>query len=679
MEKEQVRQTILALTRRLQYYNKRYYQDHESEISDTEFDKLLENLKTLEDRYPEYQAANSPTQRVGGTINTKFETVVHQRPMISLTNTYSSEELEAFDQRVRKTLKDVYKYVCELKFDGVAISLLYEHGKLKRAITRGDGVRGDDITANVKTVVAIPLEVEGDDLPSSFEVRGEIFLSHRRFKTLNQRIDRANRERLLQDKKPLPLFANPRNTVSGTLKLQDPNLVTQRRLNAYMYNLIIDDDPIATHFESIKILEKWGFNVCPHYRLVQDIAEAQKFIDSWRHKRFKLPYDIDGIVLKVNSLIQQKRLGSTAKSPRWGIAYKYSSEFMQTILKSIDYQVGRTGAITPVANLEPVLLGGTVVKRATLHNANEISRLKLCLRDTVYVQKGGEIIPKITGVNYDVRPKDAIEITFITHCPACQTKLSRLDHKVAHYCPNKRACKPQIMRQIDHFIQRKAMNIENLGKQTIRQLVKRDYIKTAADLYDLTFKQLLKLDRFGPKSAQNLIQAIKASKQKTFAQVLYGLGIRFVGINMAQKLGQHFPNFKALRAASLEQLENIEEIGTKVAQSLKAYFEDPDNQALINTLERHIIWVEEKSNKAADLALNGKSFVVSGVFQTLSRSNLKELLKQNGAKVLSTVSKNTDYVLAGEKMGPSKKRKAEDLGIHIISETDFLEMIKSES
>lgn len=675
MNKAQVQQEIAALRRQIEHYNRRYYQEHESDISDLDFDNLLARLDVLEAEYPEFKIENSPTQRVGSNLIKHFITVRHQRPMISLSNTYSAAELEAFDQRVAKSLNEAYEYVCELKFDGVAISILYENGKLKQAITRGDGLQGDDITANIKTIGAIPLTVKAPYLPPNFEVRGEIFLTHKRFKALNQNILQENERRNLEGKKPLSFFANPRNTVSGTLKLQDPNLVAQRRLNAYIYTLLIDDNPLPTHFDTVKKLAEWGFNVCPHYALCSNLNEVQNFIGEWDEKRLKLPYDIDGIVLKVNALNHQNRLGTTAKSPRWAIAYKYSSEAVQTVLKSVDYQVGRTGSITPVANLVPVLLGGTVVKRASLHNANEIARLKLCLGDTVYVEKGGEIIPQIKGVNYSLRPKTADEIKFIKHCPACQTALIRPAREVAYYCPNTRGCKPQIIRQVQHFIQRNALNIENLGIQTIKQLVEQNYIKNPADLYELSLEQLLQLERFAAKSAENLITAIAKSKQTGFAPVLYGLGIRFVGLTVAKKLSQHFPDFKALQSASLERLENIAEIGTKIVESLHAYLSDPANQILIKRLEQHLNLTEEPQTQTPNSSLSGKNVVISGVFENLSRANIKELLKQNNAKVLSAVSKNTDFVLAGAKMGPAKRQKAEQLGVPIITLEAFLKMI----
>ena len=670
---------INELVEKIKRYNQKYYEDHFSEISDFDFDVLMAKLQNLEIRYPEYILPDSPTQRVGGSINKSFQTVKHRSPMLSLSNTYSKKDLTDFDTRVAKNLKKSYQYICELKFDGVAVSLIYKNAKLVQAITRGDGTQGDDITANIKTITAVPLVLKDKNCPEYVEVRGEVFISHKRFKQLNQNIIQENKKRYLKNKKPRPLLANPRNTVSGALKLQDSNTVAQKKLNCYSYSLIAEESFCKTHLESIKQLEKWNFNVCKYYELCQTIEEVQNFIELWESKRKNLPFDIDGIVIKVSDLEQQNYLGNTAKSPRWAIAYKYPSQNMSTFLKSIDYQIGRTGAITPVGNLEPVQLAGTTVKRASLHNANEIQRLNLHIGDTVYVEKGGEVIPKITGVKYSERLKDATPVYFIDCCPACKTSLIRFEDEATYYCPNKYGCQPQIIRQIEHFVHKKAMNINFLGKKTLIQLVRNNIINNIADLYDLKLEDLFVLDRFAEKSAQNLIQSIQESKKANFENVLFGLGIRFVGNTVAAHLVHYFLSLEGLKKATLEELENIEEIGSKIAKSIINFFAEDYNLKIIERLKlAGLQFSQSKQEKEnlKDIKLQGLSFVISGTFESFSRDKIKELIKQNGGKVLSAISKNANYILAGAKMGPSKKTKAQDLNIPIINENDFVKMLE---
>ncbi len=669
---------INELIKKIKWYNQRYYEDHFSEISDFDFDVLMAKLQNLEFNYPEYILPDSPTQRVGGSINKSFQTVKHRSPMLSLSNTYSKEDLIAFDLRIAKNLKESYQYVCELKFDGVAVSLIYKNAKLVQAITRGDGIQGDDITANIKTIAAIPLVLKDKNCPENFEIRGEVFISLRRFKQLNQNIIQENKKRYLKNKSPLSLLANPRNTVSGALKLKDTNAVAQKKLNCYSYSLIIKENFCKTHFESIKQLEKWNFNICQHYKLCQNIEEVQNFIELWESKRKNLPFDIDGIVIKVSNLEQQKYLGNTAKSPRWAIAYKYPSQTMRTVLKSIDYQIGRTGAITPVGNLKPIQLAGTTVKRASLHNANEIQRLDLHIGDIIYVEKGGEVIPKITGVNYSERLKDAIPISFIDCCPNCNTNLIRFKNEATYYCPNKYACEPQIIRQIEHFVHKKAMNINFLGKKIITQLVQNKLIHNVADLYDLKLENLLVLDRFAEKSAKNLIRSIQESKKANFENVLFGLGIRFVGNTVAKHLVHYYLTLEELKKATLEELENIEEIGTKIAKSIIDFFSEDYNLKIIGRLRLAGLQFSKPKQEKENLTstkLQDLSFVISGTFENFTRDKLKEVIRENGGKVLSAISKNTNYILVGNKMGPSKKAKAKNLNISIINENDFKKMI----
>lgn len=658
---------IEELTDKINYYNYSYYQNDTSEISDFEFDKLLEELIALESEFPELRADDSPTQRVGGTITKHFETVFHKYPMLSLGNTYSVEELREFDKRVAKGLDgQPYEYFCELKFDGVALSLTYKNGKLVRGVTRGDGTKGDDITHNVKTIRTLPLKLIGD-YPDEFETRGEAFLSREMFARLNKGREAAGEE----------LYANARNTASGSLKMQDSSLVAKRKLDCYLYALIEDGDSIATHSQAIGKLEELGFNVSPTYKKCRTIDEVISYIAKWETERQALPLETDGIVVKVDSLEQQKVLGFTAKSPRWAIAYKYKAEHATTILKSITYQVGRTGAVTPVANLEPVLLAGTTVKRASLHNANEIKRLDLRIDDTVYVEKGGEIIPKITGVDLLLRVPDSTPVNYIENCPVCETLLIRYEGEAVHYCPNTSGCAPQIKGRIAHFIGRKAMDIDSLGERTIDLLYREGLVQSPADLYGLTYDDIFNLEGFKKLSTENLLKGIAQSKEAPFEQVLFALGIRFVGRTVAEKLANHFRSMEALSRASYEDLIAVPEIGERIANSLLQYFADDKNRKEWERLKTAGVQFEmtETTGSQTSDVLGGKSFVVSGIFENFTRDELKETIKNHGGKVISAISGKLDFLLAGDKMGPAKREKAEKLGIMIIDEPAFLKML----
>ena len=667
MNRNQAQEKIKILSEKLNYYNDQYYQHHHSEVSDFEFDQMMGELVKIEDAFPDLKSAYSPTQRVGGTITKEFETVYHKYPMLSLGNTYSREELNEFDQRVKKGLNtDDYSYICELKFDGVAISITYEDGILKQGVTRGDGERGDNVTNNVKTIRSIPLKIEETNLPKSFEVRGEVFMPLEVFNELNRQRE-SNGESLL---------ANPRNTASGTLKMQDSSVVAQRKLNCYLYSLLSEDLEINTHFEAIKLLERWGFNVSPTYRQCKNIQEVFEYIDHWEARRLELPVDTDGVVIKVNHYNHHKKLGFTAKSPRWAISYKYKSENVSTILNQIVYQVGRTGAITPVANLQPVLLAGTTVKRASLHNANEIQRLDLREGDTVFVEKGGEIIPKITGIDRAKRVPNSQKVEYVTKCPACDTPLIRKEGEAVHFCPNQLGCPPQIIGRIEHFIQRSAMNINSLGGKTIELLYREDLVRNPSDLYNLTFDQIFQLDRFKEQSTQNILNGINASKEVPFENVLFALGIRYVGKTVAEKLAAHFKNIESLKSASLNELIEVPEIGDRIAESVIDYFNQPENLKLVAALEAAGLKTaveEEKTSESNILA--GKSFVISGVFDKFGRDELKQVIKIHGGKIVSAVSGSVDFLVAGANMGPAKKTKAEKMGVTIISELDFQKMI----
>lgn len=672
MNDHKAKAEILELTEKINRYNHQYYQEDKSEVSDFEFDQLLERLIELETSFPELREPDSPTQRVGGTITKQFPTVYHKYPMLSLGNTYSREELMDFDKRIKKALGDEpYEYFCELKFDGVALSLTYENGILVRGATRGDGVRGDDITNNVKTIRSLPIKLKGKQIPPLFEARGEAFMPLEVF-------NRINREREAAEE---ALLANPRNTASGTLKMQDSAIVARRHLDCFLYSMIGEDLDFDTHEQSILKLGEMGFNVSPTYKRCTSIEQVFDYIDEWETKRLTLPLDTDGIVLKINSLNQQERLGYTAKSPRWAIAYKYKAETASTMLKSIVYQVGRTGAITPVANLQPVTLAGTVVKRASLHNANEIIRLDLRVGDIVYVEKGGEIIPKITGVDLTKRPLHSAQIAYITNCPECATPLVRNEGEAVHYCPNEKGCPPQIKGRISHFIQRRALDIDSLGDRTISLLYEKGLLKNPADLYDLKYDDIFALDGFKDLSTKNLLNGIEKSKDAPFENVLYGLGIRFVGKTVAEKLAAHFKTMQSLKNASYEELIVVNEIGDRIARSVVDFFKDPDNLALVERLSQAGLNMESKAVSVVkdSESLKDKTFVISGVFENFERDELKELILKNSGKVLSSISGKLDYLLAGDKMGPAKLEKAKALNITLISEKEFLTMINYKS
>ena len=670
MKAEEAKKKIQDLTDQVNHHNDLYYQKSKSEISDYEFDQLLNQLIQLENQYPELRLPDSPTLRVGGTITREFATVYHQYPMLSLGNTYSEEELTDFDGRVAKILKgDEYEYFCELKFDGVSISLIYENGLLIKAVTRGDGVRGDDVTANIKTIRSLPLRVKSKNVPAKFEVRGEVYLPKEVFKQLNK-----DREDIGEE-----TYANARNTASGTVKMQDSAEVAKRKLDCYAYYLLGEDSEVETHADAIHKLEAWGFRVSPTYKKCKDIQAVLQYIKEWEHKRSDLPLDTDGVVIKVNNLEQQEQLGFTAKSPRWAIAYKYKSESISTRLNGITYQVGRTGAVTPVAELEPVFLAGTTVKRASLHNANEIARLDLRIGDYVFVEKGGEIIPKVTGVDIEKRNPMLEPVIYISRCPECSTELIRKEGEANHYCPNEKGCPPQIKGRVEHFIQRKAMDIDSLGEQTIKQLYDLGLVKTPADLYDLTKDDLLKLDKVKEKSAQNMLDGIEQSKSQSFESVLFGIGIRYVGKTVAEKLARHFKNIDALSSASYERLLEAPEVGEKIAQSVLAFFKDTESLNEIDRLKKSGLKFQSTQLEPTLVSdvLGGKSFVVSGIFQNYERDQLKEVIVSHGGKVLSSISGKLDYVLAGDNMGPAKKEKAEKLGVKIISEKEFEDLLKN--
>jgi DNA ligase (NAD+) len=669
MTEKEAQKSIAELTEKINRHNELYYLKDKPEISDFDFDKLLEKLVALEKDFPQFKKPDSPTQRVGGGIVKEFAAVQHRYPMLSLGNTYSEEELKDFDGRVAKGLEgEPYEYFCELKFDGVSLSMIYENGLLVKGITRGDGVRGDDVTTNVKTIRSIPLRVKGKSYPTSFEVRGEAFLSKEAFKKLNKEQEDIGEE----------TYANARNTASGTLKMQDSAIVAQRKLSCYCYYLLGEENNIATHEEGIKKLEQWGFNVSPTYKKCKTIEDVLKYIAHWETKRIELPLETDGVVIKVNSLEQQKALGFTAKSPRWAISFKYKAESVRTRLNGITYQVGRTGAITPVAELEPVFLAGTTVKRASLHNANEIERLDLRIGDYVFVEKGGEIIPKVTSVDLSKRSKQAKPVQYIAHCPECGTKLIRKEGEAAHYCPNDVGCPPQIKGRIEHFIARKAMDINSLGERTIDQLYSLGLVKSPADLYDLKKEDVARLEGFKDLSIKNLLSGIEQSKSVPFESVLFAIGIRYVGKTVAEKLARHFRSIEAIAKASFDELLTAPEIGEKIAQSVADYFADPVSQKEIKRLKSAGLQMEvsgKEPEKVSD-ALAGKTFVVSGVFKNYERDQITETILAHGGKVLSGVSGKLNFLVAGENMGPSKREKAEKLGVKIISEEEFDKMLQ---
>ncbi len=657
---------IDQLREELHTHNYNYYVLNAPVITDQEFDHLMRELQDLEAKHPEHFDPNSPSVRVGSDLNKNFKQVEHKYPMLSLGNTYSQAEVTEFYDRVSKSLNEDFEICCEMKFDGTSISLTYEHGKLVQAVTRGDGVRGDDVTDNVKTIRTIPLILHGD-YPDSFEMRGEILMPWDVFEELN-------RERELREE---PLFANPRNAASGTLKSQNSAVVASRKLDAYLYYMLGENLPHDGHYENLMEAEKWGFKISHITKKVHSLQEIFDFINYWDVERKNLPVATDGIVLKVNSLRQQRNLGYTAKSPRWAIAYKFQAERALTRLNKVTYQVGRTGAVTPVANLDPVQLSGTTVRRASLHNADIIASLDLHIGDMVYVEKGGEIIPKITGVDIDSRSADAEKVEFITHCPECGSKLIRYEDEAAFYCPNETGCPPQIKGKIEHFISRRAMNIEGLGPETVDQFYQEGLIHNVADLYSLSADDICRLDHMGEKSADNIIQGIARSKEVPYERVLFALGIRFVGETVAKKVAKAFRSIDALAAANLDALIHVDEIGLKIAQSIISYFADEKNRELVERLRNAGLKLEadEEDLSGHTDILQGKSIVISGVFSRHSRDEYKELIEKHGGKNVGSISKKTSFILAGDNMGPSKLEKARSLGIAIIDENEFLSMI----
>ncbi len=680
MTEKEAKQKIERLTRELQEHNYRYYVLAQPTISDYEFDLKLKELENLERQFPQFKLPDSPTQRVGGEPTKEFKTVRHEYPMMSLSNSYSIGEIVDFDNRIRKLTGKNPEYVCELKYDGLSISLIYENGLLVRAVTRGDGIQGDDVTANVKTIRSIPLRLRGN-FPSRLEIRGEIFMPHKEF-------ERLNREREEIGESP---FANPRNAAAGSLKLQDPAEVAKRNLDCFLYYIPHDIEGIKTHYQSMQYAAKLGFKISKNMALCKNIDEIKEYINDWDEGRKHLPYDIDGIVIKVNDLQLQKELGYTAKSPRWAIAYKFKAEQVETVLLSVDYQVGRTGAVTPVANLKPVLLAGTTVKRASLHNADIIKSLDLHIGDTVYVEKGGEIIPKIVGVNIEKRPAGAKPVEFIKTCPECGTPLARKEGEAAHYCPNEDGCPPQIKGKLEHFISRKAMNIDSLGEGKIEMLYDHGLVKNIADLYDLTYDKLIGLEKIIPaedgkkekkiafreKTVNNILSGIEQSKSVPFPRVLYALGIRYVGETVAKKLAAHFKNIDNIINANYDELVSVDEIGEKIAESVINFFNKEEHLKIIERLKEKGIRFEikEQEQNITENKLKGKTFVVSGVFKNYSRDQIKALIEKYGGKNTGSISSKTDYLLAGDKMGPAKKEKAQKLNIAIISEEDFEKMI----
>lgn len=662
-----VKDKIKALREALEQHNYNYYVLSAPTISDREFDEMMKELQVLEEAHPEYADPHSPTQRVGSDLSKEFEQVVHKYPMLSLGNTYSEDEVKDFYERIARDLNEPFEIVAELKYDGTSISLTYEDGRLVRAVTRGDGTCGDDVTANVKTIRSVPLKLMGDRYPATFEIRGEILLPWAEF-------DRLNKEREEQEE---PLFANPRNAASGTLKQQNPAVVAARKLDAYFYYLLGEELPAETHFDNLEAARSWGFKIPNVIRVCNSLEDIYDYIAYWDVERKNLPVATDGIVLKVNSLLQQRNLGFTAKSPRWAIAYKFQAERAVTRLNSVSFQVGRTGAVTPVANLEPVLLAGTTVKRASLHNADIIEGLDLHLGDKVFVEKGGEIIPKIVGVDVEARGLlVGDKVRFIRSCPECGTPLMRPEGEAAHYCPNEAGCPPQIKGKIEHFVTRRAMNI-NMGPETVEDLYEAGYIKDTADLYTLEIADLLRLERWADKSARNLMASLEESKQVPFERVLYGLGIRFVGETVAKRLVSAFHSMEQLEQASFEDLTAVDEIGERIARSIIAYFADERNRTLVNRLMEYGLQMSVPEEKLANRSekLKGLSIVISGTFAKHSRDEYKAMIEQHGGKNSGSVSGKTDYILAGDNMGPAKLEKAAKLGVKIINEDEFLNMI----
>ncbi|MCM5662766.1 NAD-dependent DNA ligase LigA [Galbibacter mesophilus] len=662
-----IAEKIASLRKELSQHNYNYYVLDNPEISDYDFDMKLKELQKLEAANPDFFDPNSPTVRVGGMVTKNFETVVHTHRMYSLDNSYSKEDLEDWEKRIQRILGDAsVEFTCELKYDGASMSLTYENGQLVRAITRGDGFQGDDVTNNVKTIRSVPLKLKGN-YPPKFDIRGEIVLPLEGFAKMNQ-------ERIEAGEEP---YMNPRNTASGSLKLQDSAEVAKRPLECLLYNIVGENLNVSSQFESLTKAKEWGFKVPEVAKLCKNTDEVLEFVAHWDKHRHELPYEIDGVVVKVNNFQHQDELGYTAKAPRWAMAYKFKAEQVSTVLESISYQVGRTGAITPVANLKPVLLAGTTVKRASLHNADQIEKLDVRINDTVFVEKGGEIIPKIVGIDFTKRSPEAQAVEYITHCPECDTPLIRKDGEAQHYCPNTYGCPPQITGRIQHFISRKAMDIEGLGGETVELLFKEGLIDSYADLYTLKKEDVIPLERMADKSAENLINGVEKSKEIPFERVLFALGIRFVGETVAKKLAKEYKNIDALMSASAEELVQVDEIGIRIAESVVEFFQNEKNIAIIERLKQYGVQLEIAAEQLENLTdkFKGLTFVVSGVFERVSRNELKKLIEDNNGKVASSISSKTTYVVAGDKMGPSKKEKAEKLGIPLISEDEFLAML----
>jgi DNA ligase (NAD+) len=669
MKQSEVRARIEKLKKDIEEHNHNYYVLNNPAISDFEYDLLLNELDTLEKKFPEFATEDSPTRRIGSDITREFRQYEHRYPMLSLGNTYSEEDLREFNTRIEKVASVPVKYVCELKFDGASISITYKKGGLFRALTRGDGTKGDDVTLNVKTIKTIPVRLTGKNVPDEFLMRGEILMPRAVF-------DRLNNER---NNDGLVPFANPRNAAAGTLKLLDPGIVASRGLDCMFYFLLADELPHETHYENLMEASTWGFNVPESISLCNNIEEVIRFIDYWETERKKLPFDIDGVVIKVNSLALQEELGFTAKSPRWAIAYKYKAEQALTKLLSVSFQIGRTGNVTPVANLEPVFLAGSTVKRATLHNADQIALLGLHLNDMVYVEKGGEIIPKIVGVDHSSRNENSREIKFITDCPECGTVLTRNEGEANHFCPNYLHCPPQLKGRIEHFISRKAMNIDGLGEETVDLLFSKNLIRNYADLYELKAEELIPLERLGEKSAANIMKSIRTSLMVPYNRVLFALGIRHVGETVAKTIASRFRSIDDLMQADLESLTSVNEIGPKIAASIITFFADADNISIITRLRTYGLKFSEEGGKGTESdRLKGKTIVISGVFQKHTRDEYKDLIEKHGGRNSTSISGSTSFILAGDSMGPSKKEKAGQLGVMLMSENDFLELIGEE-
>ncbi|WP_289731285.1 NAD-dependent DNA ligase LigA [uncultured Alistipes sp.] len=659
-----VRRRIEELRRQLEFHNHKYYVENAPEISDFDFDRMMRELQELEAAHPEFADPDSPTARVGSDISAEFATVKHRYPMLSLSNTYSLDELHEFLERIERECGPA-EYVCELKFDGTAISLTYENGRLLRAVTRGDGVQGDDVTANIRTVRSVPLRLRGSDWPAFFEIRGEVLMPYASFDKINAEREAAGE----------PLFANPRNAAAGTLKQQQSAVVARRGLDCTLYQLSGDGLPFETHWQSLQKAREWGFKVSDYGRICRSAAEVDAFIAHWDEARRKLPFPTDGVVIKVNSFAERRKIGFTAKAPKWAVAYKFKAEQALTRLVSVDFQVGRTGAVTPVANLEPVQLAGTTVRRATLHNAEQMALLDIRPGDMVYVEKGGEIIPKITGVELAGRSADSRPFKYIDTCPECGTPLVRYEGEAKHYCPNQSGCRPQIIGRIIHFIRRKALDIDGLGEETVELLYENGLVHDISDLYDLRAEQLAPLPRLGEKSAENIVRSVRASLQVPFQRVLFGLGIRFVGETTAKYLADHFRSLDAVMHASREELVEADEVGGKIADAILDYFADSENLRIIGHLRDAGLQFEAEERALASEALAGKSFVISGKFADHSRDELKELIELHGGRNLAAVSASVDFIVAGENMGPAKLKKAEKLGVRIISEQEFIAML----